>query len=96
MKRTTDEQRGYSKGYAAGKKRADKDLMIVREQNRELRVKLALLESKQKERVYMQCLELVVRDSNSWSIGGKKVDNAESYCTLADIFAKNAIAKING
>ena len=95
MNKTTDEQRGYSKGYTAGQKRAEKDLKILREHNREMQSKLTLLEAKQKERVFMQCLEMAVKDCHGWTIDGQKVNNAELYCELANAFAKCAISKIN-
>jgi hypothetical protein len=49
----------------------------------------------QKERIYMQCLELSIKHCHNWSFGKKSINNSERYCRLAGIFAENSISEIN-
>ncbi len=77
----------YQKGYVAGRKKADKD----RKELKALRLAL----DEQKERVYMKCLELVVRECGGWAIDSKEIKNAQGYCSLAKIFADTSIFKLN-
>ena len=43
------------------------------------------------ERVFMQCLDMTLRNCDGWTIGKKKINDAEGYCKLAKIFADNAV-----
>ena len=72
----------YQRGYVAGRKRRKTDLDA--EEARKNR----------KERVYLKCLELVLKHCSNWSLGGEKLSSAEGYCRLAKIFADNSISKI--
>jgi hypothetical protein len=85
------EKRGYSRGYAAAERRADKELS-------DLGKKTELLEqiaSKRQERIYMQCLGLALKHCSNWSIGDKPINNAEGYCRLAKIFTENSISSMD-
>jgi len=79
-------QAEYQRGYSAGRKRSDLDRKELE------KLKLAL--DDRKERIYLKCLELVVRECRGWTIGGKKLNDAEAFCLLAKIFADNSISKL--
>lgn len=78
----------YQRGYAAGRKKAEKEL-------EELRLLRMAIDEKN-ERVYMKCLEMTLKHCGNWQIGKKQISNAEGYCRLAKIFADNAISEIGG
>jgi len=101
MSMTNKEQANeYSKGYAAGKKRSHKLIKDLEENVFALQKQLAIkpnpldkgIPSKH-ERVYMKALELALKHCDNWRINDKKINDAEGYCTLAEIFAKNSITK---
>lgn len=43
------------------------------------------------ERVFLHCLEVVLKHCNNWTVGKKPINDAEGYVKLARIFADNAI-----
>ncbi len=43
------------------------------------------------ERVFLRCLEITLQNCDGWSIGKKKVNNAEMYVKLARFFADHSI-----
>lgn len=76
----------YQRGYQAGRKKSQSD-----------RAQLKLLQlalDDQKERIYLKCLELVLRECRGWSLDNKKINDAEGYCYLAKVFADNSISKL--
>lgn len=77
----SDSKGQYQKGYRAGLKKGRLEAE-------------AEMAAQRRERVYMQCLETVLKHCSGWSIAGKQIDNAEGYCTLARIFADHAITNI--
>lgn len=85
------EGRAYSKGYAAGRAKHGDDIAAL---EREI-ARLRHLDVEQKERVYMQCLEMALKHCAGWQIGGKTINNAEGYCKLAKVFAENSISELN-
>jgi hypothetical protein len=80
---STQESRDYQRGYAAGRRRLDHEVRAID------------LTNARRERVYLKALELALEHCDGWSINGKKIDNAEGYCTLAKFFADNLISKMN-
>ena len=75
----------YSKGYSAGVKKGAADKQA----------EIDLLKAKideRAERVYIRCLEMALKHCREWSIGGKRIDNAEGYCKLAKVFADESIS----
>lgn len=80
------ESKDYQRGYAAGFRKDAKDARILQYQQ----VREAM-----QERVFLKCLELVLEHCHGWQIAGNKINNAEGYCTLAKVFAVNAISKIS-
>lgn len=87
----SEETKEYARGYQAGIKRNS----TLKSENEELKFKVEQLELAQKERVYMACLETVLRNCENWSFGGKKINDAAGYTNLAGIFAKHSIYEIN-
>lgn len=94
---TKEEQLIYQRGYQAGRK------CSIRKQSEQIDDLHRQLESfkngaikTQRERIYMECLEMVLRSCTNWSIGGEKVKTASSYAELADRFAKEAMKKVGG
>jgi hypothetical protein len=89
---------GYSNGYAAGKKyaKSERDRLIrdIARLSDELKKKSPKINA-QKERVYMQSLNMALEHCNGWLIGGKRINNAEGYCSLARVFTKESIRIIN-
>lgn len=77
----------YSRGYAAGRKYAEKQ---IQEMRREI-AKLSSSRLNKVEESYFRCLEIVLRECKGWSIGGKKIDSADGYCKLAKIFRDESI-----
>ena len=71
--------------------RSNKQTMLNRV--RFLETKLAQQPTKY-ERIYMQCLDMALQHCNNWTIGKKKVNDADGYCQLAKVFADNSISKI--
>jgi len=78
----------YQKGYARGKKSADKALL---DEVRDLRHQVAELQGAKRERVYLSCLDTVLRNCKNWTIGDEKIKDAKGYCTLAKVFTDNSI-----
>ena len=78
----------YGKGYQAGRRYVDNDMMDLRRQIRDLE-RTAV--EKRSERIYFRALELVLAHCNGWQMNKKPIDNAERYSTLAKIFADHAI-----
>ena len=72
----------YQKGYAAGRRKAEKDYNATLER----------LGTERYERIFMQCLNTVVAHCGPhWKVHEEKVDCAERYCELAKIFADSSI-----
>lgn len=78
----SEETKEYARGYQAGLKRNN----LIKAENQQLA---------QKERVYIACLETVLRNCSGWQVGGKAIKDAEGYSNLAGIFAKHSISEIN-
>ena len=77
----------YSRGYQAGRKKNEKDVVKLQDELRLLKVKA----DERQERIYMQSLELALKHCGDWRIGKEPINNAEGYCKVAKIFADNAI-----
>lgn len=81
----------YSRGYRTGRKFREEEFKELQQEVTHLRRdKLA----NRSERVYFSCLKLALEHCRGWKIGGEKVNTAEHYCTLAEIFARHSISKI--
>lgn len=78
----------YQRGYARGKKSADKALL---DEVRELRRQVSALQDAKRERVYLSCLDTVLRNCKGWKIGFEPIKDAKGYCTLAKVFTDNSI-----
>jgi len=76
----------YQRGYVAGRKRNDKDMDELR--------KMSLLVENQKQDIYMKALDLALTHCHDWQVEGSPINNAESYCKLARVFAKHSIAEM--
>lgn len=91
----SQETKDYARGYQAGLKR--NGAMLA--ENRQLKERIAELERErkldQKERLYISCLDTVLRNCSGWQVAGEKINNAQGYCTLAGIFARHSITEIN-
>ena len=78
----------YSKGYRAGRKHNEKEI-------ERLQLELALAKSEQQlkreDRIYFECLRVVLDHCNGWKIGDQKVNNSETYCELARHFANSSL-----
>lgn len=85
---TSSQTPDYQKGYARGKKSADAALL---DEVRDLRRQVAELHDAKRERVYLSCLDSVLRNCSGWGIGGEPIKDAKGYCTLAKIFTDNSI-----
>jgi len=59
----------------------------------QLEYDLSMKQTKE-ERIYLHCLSMVLDKCTEWEINGKKIKNAEGYCKLAKIFARNSIEVI--
>ena len=86
---TKDERNAYGRGYAAGKKC---------QQNEILKLQRRLIDAGDdtrtlRQRVFTQILSDLM-SSNTWTIGNKKVNDAESYIELANRFTEKAMRKI--
>ena len=75
----------YSKGYKAGRRYCEQELADLRREARE----------KREERVYFDCLGLVLEHCDGWSMGGEKIKDADGFSNLAKIFADNAISRLS-
>ena len=80
---------GYSKGYQAGKRKSAKD---IAELTAEIRAIKRAKYDVREERVFIQCLELVMKNCGHWTVGDKPLNNAQQYCKLAKIFTDNSIS----
>lgn len=93
-------QLSYSRGYTAGrasKKEASTDAKLKTEitaLKAEL-IRLQKIRGEQRERVFLRCLEMALRDCSGWRVGGEEIKDAKGYCRLAGIFANEAISNIN-
>lgn len=81
----------YSKGYAAGRKKSEAEIKRL---NSIIRKRQSDAEELRRERIYFQCLELALSQCDGWEIGGKKVNNVETFSRLAEIFMENAIKRL--
>lgn len=91
MPETKESTKDYSKGYTAGRKYVDNEVMELRREI--VRLERVAVE-KREERVYFKALELVLAHCNGWQIDKKPINNAERYSHLAKIFADHAIEHI--
>lgn len=85
-----DKVQEYQRGYAAGRRKHERDIKALKKQVSELSFK----SNERQERIFMQCLEMTLKHCDGWTIGGAKIDNAERYCRLAKVFADNAISEL--
>ena len=81
----------YAKGYQAGRRYVDNDIMDLRRQVRELE-RTAV--EKREERIYFAALNTVLTHCRNWQLGDKEVKSGEDFNKLAKIFAKYAITSI--
>jgi hypothetical protein len=83
--------RNYAKGYQAGRRYIDKEVL-------ELRREVARLErvqhEKRQERIYFAALNSVLAHCRNWSMDDKPITTGEGYNKLAKIFAQHAISNI--
>jgi len=87
----TDETKDYQKGYAAGRRYVDAEMMDLRRQVRNLE-RVAV--EKREERVYFAALNTVLQHCRNWSFDGKEIKTGEDFHKLAKIFTKYSIANI--
>lgn len=91
MPEAKESTKDYGKGYTAGRRYIDREVL-------ELRREVARLErtqhEKRNERIYFRALELVLAHCNGWQINKEPINDAVGYSTLAKIFADNAIERI--
>ncbi len=80
-----------SRGYQAGRAKSNRDINALQKLVIELEVK----SNERQERVYMQCLALALNHCDNWTIGKKKINDADGYCSLAKVFADNSISKLD-
>ncbi len=92
VKEQKESTKDYSKGYQAGRRYIDREMMDLRRQVRELE-RTAV--EKRAERIYFKALELVLAHCPGWQIEKKPINDAVGYSTLAKIFADNAIERID-
>jgi len=78
----------YSKGYSAGRRYVDSEVLDLRREVRDLQ-RTAV--EKREERIYFKALELVLAHCHGWQMDKKPIDNAQRYSKLAKIFADHAI-----
>lgn len=78
----------YRKGYNAGKMKAKSETNKLQTEIAQLKGNVA----PQRERVYMKCLELVLKHCRDWDMAGEKIVSAGGYCKLAKVFADNSIS----
>ena len=78
----------YQRGYAAGKRKS------IVENTRLTGERKTAIENiqTQEERVFLRCLDMVMKHCRGWTINDVTINNAEGYCKLASIFAKNGIS----
>ncbi len=76
-----DEKRGYSKGYAAGKRRKQREISYEQVQ----REKQAFL-----DRVFLAAIPVAL-ESQGWTSGGKPVATTEERIRLARTWAIEAL-----
>lgn len=76
-----DEKRGYSKGYAAGKRRKQREIGYERAQ----REKQAFL-----DRVFLAVIPIAL-ECQGWTSGGKPVNTSEERIRLARNWAVEAL-----
>ncbi|MCR9214793.1 MAG: hypothetical protein NXI13_13835 [Proteobacteria bacterium] len=84
MPQTPEYKRGYSAGYAAGRKEHD---LALSQRSREIRA----AEIARYDGLMIDTLKMLVPGPNTWTIGKKKVDNAERYTRLAKKFVDQVI-----
>ena len=78
----------YSKGYSAGRRYVDSEVLDLRREVRDLQ-RTAV--EKREERIYFKALGLVLAHCHGWQMDKKPIDNAQRYSKLAKIFADHAI-----
>jgi hypothetical protein len=84
--------RNYAKGYQAGRRYVDKEVMELRREVQ--RLERTAHETRQ-ERIYFNALNTVLAHCHNWSLGDKPIKTGEGYGELAKIFAKHAITNID-
>ena len=87
---TKEETKLYSRGYAAGRKKKEKDL---KELESEIRRQIITEFERNKiyDRYFCAALTGLIAHDSTWTIGEKKVNNSEMHVRLAKIFADEAI-----
>ena len=86
-----ENSRQYSKGYAAGKRYVNSDVLELR---REIKRLQAENTEKREERVYFKALELTLQHCEGWSVGKKPIKDVEGFSMLAKLFADAAIERL--
>lgn len=81
----------YSRGYSAGRRHVDSEIIDLRRQVRDLE-RTAV--EKREERIYFNALNTVLAHCPNWSLSGKPINSGEAYGELAKIFAQHAITNI--
>ncbi len=79
----TDYKKGYSKGYAAGRKERPAPPVKT-----EIPAHI-----KRHDLLMVEALKLVLSECENWTLGGEKICDAAGYSKLAKIFVDNIIAK---
>ena len=82
----------YQKGYAAGRRYVDKEVLELRREVQRLERES---HEKRQERIYFNALNTVLAHCRNWSFGEEPIKNGEDYSKLAGIFAKYAISHID-
>ena len=82
----------YQKGYAAGRRYVDKEILELRREVQRLERES---HEKREERIYFSALNTVLAHCRNWSFGDKEIKNGEDYSKLAKIFAQYAISHID-
>jgi hypothetical protein len=82
----------YAKGYSAGRRYVDSEVLDLRRQVRDLE-RTAV--EKRQERIYFNALNTVLAHCRRWQLGGKEITTGEGYGELAKIFAQHAISNID-
>lgn len=80
----TTDKKDYQAGYVAGRRKTEADI-----------AKIESAITLKKERIYLACLDMVLKNCSNWLLDKAPVNDAKSYCRLAKIFANIAISEID-
>ena len=94
--KTDPEQIGYSKGYAAGQRRLKAEKQEAHDAGRQAGIKEGgwkpiPVHIQRHDAMMSQSLNMVLEHCRNWSIGDKKIRDAEGYVTLAKVFVGEQI-----